>query len=59
MDSDYLEPRIKSITTDFDSLSISELELFILDLEAEIIKCKDYIKRKNKDRELAESIFKK
>ena len=59
MDSDDLEPRIKSTTTDFDTLSISELELYILDLETEIIKCKNYIKSKNKDRDLAENIFKK
>ena len=59
MDSDDLEPRIKSTTTDFDTLSISELELYILDLETEIIKCKNYIKSKNKDRDFAESIFKK
>ena len=59
MDSDDLEPKTKSITADFDTLSISELELHILDLEAEIVKCKNYILSKGKDRELAESIFKK
>ncbi|MDA9137396.1 DUF1192 domain-containing protein [Pelagibacterales bacterium] len=59
MDSDDLEPKAKIINTDFDTLSISELELYILDLEAEIIKCKNYILSKSKDRELAESIFKK
>ena len=59
MDSDDLEPKAKIINTDFDTLSISELELYILDLEAEIIKCKNYILSKGKDRELAESIFKK
>ena len=59
MDSDDLEPKAKIINTDFDTLSISELELYILDLEAEIVKCKNYILSKGKDRELAESIFKK
>jgi len=59
MDSDDLEPKAKIINTDFDTLSISELELHILDLEAEIAKCKNYILSKGKDRELAESIFKK
>ena len=59
MDSDDLEPKTKSITADFDTLSISELELYILDLEAEIEKCKNYINSKNTDRKLAESVFKK
>ena len=59
MDSDDLEPKAKIINTDFDTLSISELELHILDLETEIVKCKNYILSKGKDRELAESIFKK
>jgi uncharacterized small protein (DUF1192 family) len=59
MDSDDLEPKAKIINTDFDTLSISELELYILDLETEIVKCKNYILSKGKDRELAESIFKK
>ena len=58
MDSDDLEPKAKIIKTDFDTLSISELELHILDYEAEIIKCKNYILSKSKDREPAESIFK-
>ena len=31
MDSDDLEPKAKIINTDFDTLSISELELHILD----------------------------
>ena len=41
MDTDDLEPVIKTKGIDFDTLSISELELYILDLEAEIIKCKN------------------
>ena len=43
MDTDELEPVIKTKGIDFDTLSISELELYILDLEAEIIKCKKFI----------------
>ena len=50
---------IKAKGIDFDTLSISELELYILDLEAEIIKCKNFIVSKSKDKELAESVFKK
>jgi uncharacterized small protein (DUF1192 family) len=59
MDTEDLELAIKNKTIDFDTLSISELELYILELEAEIIKCKNFIKSKGKDKELAESIFKK
>ena len=58
MDTDELEPVIKTKGIDFDTLSISELELYILDLEAEIIKCKKFIVSKSKDKELAESVFK-
>ena len=59
MDTDDLEPVIKTKGIDFDTLSISELELYILDLESEIIKCKNFIVSKSKDKELAESVFKK
>jgi uncharacterized small protein (DUF1192 family) len=59
MDTEDLELAIKNKTIDFDTLSISELELYILELEAEIIKCKNFIKSKGKDKVLAESIFKK
>jgi uncharacterized small protein (DUF1192 family) len=59
MDTDDLELAIKDKATDFDTLSVSELELYILELEAEIIKCKNFIKSKGKDKEVAESIFKK
>ena len=59
MDTDDLEPVIKTKGIDFDTLSISELELYILDLETEIIKCKNFIVSKGKDKELAESVFKK
>jgi len=59
MDTEDLELAIKNKTIDFDTLSISELELYILELKAEIIKCKNFIKSKGKDKELAESIFKK
>ena len=59
MDTEDLELAIKNKTIGFDTLSISELELYILELEAEIIKCKNFIKSKGKDKEVAESIFKK
>ena len=59
MDTDDLEPVIKTKGIDFDTLSISELELYILELESEIIKCKNFIVNKVKDKELAESIFRK
>lgn len=59
MDTDELEPVIKTKGIDFDTLSISELELYILELEAEIIKCKNFIVSKGRDKELAESVFKK
>ena len=59
MDTEDLELAIKNKTIDFDTLSISELELYILELEAEIIKCKNFIKSKGKDKVLAVSIFNK
>jgi len=59
MDTDELEPVIKTKGIDFDTLSISELELYILELEAEIIKCKNFIVSKGIDKKLAESVFKK
>ena len=59
MDTDELEPVIKTKRIDFDTLSISELELYILELESEIIKCKNFIVSKVKDKELAESVFRK
>ena len=59
MDTDDLEPVIKTKGIDFDTLSISELELYILELESEIIKCNNFIVSKVKDKELAESIFRK
>ena len=59
MDTDDLEPVIKTKGIDFDTLSISELELYVLELESEIIKCKNFIVSKVKDKELAESVFRK
>ena len=59
MDTDELEPILKSNSIDFDSISISELEEYIKTLKAEILKCKKYIESKQKDLALAESIFKK
>ena len=59
MDNDELEPILKSKSIDFDTISISELEIYIVKLKEEISKCKKYIESKQKDRALAESIFKK
>ena len=59
MDTDGLEPILKSNSIDFDTISISELEEYIKTLKTEILKCKKYIESKQKDRALAESMFKK
>ena len=59
MDTDELEPVINTKGIDFDTLSISQLELYILELEAEIIKCKNFIVSKGRDKKLADSVFKK
>ena len=59
MDSDDLEPIIKPKIIDFDALSIEELKEYISDLEDEISKAREYIKSKEEDRSLAESLFKK
>ena len=59
MDTDDLEPILKSKSIDFDTISISELEEYIEALKAEILKCKQYLESKQKDRAFADSIFKK
>ena len=59
MDIDELEPVIKPIEVDFDTLSIEELNEYILELEKEIEKAKQYISSKGKDRQNAEELFKK
>ena len=59
MDSDDLEPIIKPKIIDFDTLSIEELKEYISDLEDEILKAREYIKSKEDDRSIAESLFKK
>ena len=59
MDTDELEPIIKPKEVDFDTLSIEELNEYILELEKEIEKAKVYISSKNKDRLNAEELFKK
>ena len=59
MDSDELEPIIKPKEVDFDTLSIVELNEYIVNLEKEIEKAKNYISSKNKDRLNAEELFKK
>ena len=59
MDTDELEPIIKPKEIDFDTLSIEELNEYILELEKEIEKAKQYISSKGKDRLNAEELFKK
>ena len=59
MDTDELEPIIKPKEVDFDTLSIEELNEYILELEKEIEKAKRYISSKGKDRLNAEELFKK
>ena len=59
MDTDELEPIIKPKEVDFDTLSIEELSEYIVNLEKEIEKAKNYISSKGKDRLNAEELFKK
>ena len=59
MDTDDLEPVIKPKEVDFDTLSIEELNEYIVNLKKEIEKAKNYISSKNKDRLKAEELFKK
>ena len=59
MDTDELEPIIKPKQVDFDTLSIEELNEYIVNLEKEIEKAKNYISSKSKDRLNAEEFFKK
>ena len=59
MDTDELEPVIKPKEVDFDTFSIEELNEYILELEKEIEKAKQYISSKGKDRLNAEELFKK
>ena len=59
MDTDELEPIIKPKEVDFDTLSLEELNEYIVNLEKEIEKAKNYISSKNKDRLNAEELFKK
>ena len=59
MDTDELEPIIKPKQVDFDTLSIEELNEYIVNLENEIEKAKNYISSKGKDRLNVEELFKK
>ena len=59
MDTHELEPVIKPKEVDFDTLSIEELNEYILELEKEIEKARQYISSKSKDRLNAEELFKK
>jgi uncharacterized small protein (DUF1192 family) len=58
MDTDELEPIIKPKQVDFDTLSIEELNEYIINLEKEIEKAKHFISSKDKDRLNAEELFK-
>ena len=59
MDTDEFELIIKPKEVDFDTLSIEELNEYILELETEIEKAKHYISSKGTDRLNAEELFKK
>ena len=59
MDTDDLEPVKKPKITDFDTLSIEELEEYIEELKDEIKKAQNFIESKEKDKVNAESLFKK
>ena len=59
MDTDELEAVIKPKEVDFDTLSIEELNEYILELEKEIEIARQYITSKDKDRLNAEELFKK
>ena len=59
MDTDELEAVIKPKEVDFDTLSIEELNEYILELEKEIEKAKQYVLSKGTDRLNAEELFKK
>ena len=57
MDTDDLEPIKKVKKIDFDQLSIEELNDYILEMETEIKKCREYIKSKQNDKLKAEELF--
>ena len=59
MDTDELEPIIKPKEVDFDTMSIEELNEYIVNLKKEIETAKVCISSKNKDRLNAEELFKK
>ena len=59
MDTDELEPVIRPKEVDLDTLSIEELNEYILELEKEIKKARQYISSKDKDLLNAEELFKK
>ena len=59
MDTDELEPIIKPKQVDFDTLSIEELNEYIVNLEKEIEMARHYISSKSKVRQNAEELFKK
>ena len=60
MDEEDLEPRRKTPKLrDLAPLAIAELETYITELESEILRAKDEIAAKRKQRGGAESLFKR
>jgi uncharacterized small protein (DUF1192 family) len=60
MDLEELEPlKKKAKPRDLSGLSVEELETYIADLEAEILRARDTIKAKTSHRAGAEAFFKK
>ena len=59
MDTDDLEPVKKRVAKkDFERMSITDLHEYIVELRAEIERAETAIKRKDKARQGAESVFK-
>lgn len=60
MDADDLEPREQPARKkDLEPLSVTELNEYIAELEAEITRVRDTIAAKRKGRQGAESLFRK
>lgn len=59
METDDLEPRrVRPAKPDLEAMSITALEEYIVDLEAEIARARDAISHKGSARDVAESFFK-
>ena len=60
MDTDELEPmRKKPVPKDLSRMSIGDLQEYIADLKAEIVRAEGFIARKGDARKGAEGFFKK